>query len=223
MIEQTRSFIVDIRISRATAVVVQRIPDAGVAWFLDWQRGITGAMEAFRGHRGTDVYPPPGGRGGEWVVVISFEDAAALQVWLDSPVREQWVGKLRARIGNFDLKVLPGGFASWFVGCLHGSAGSPPSWKMALVVLLGLYPTVMALTIVIGPYVAPLGPAWGMLIGNALSVSILQWAVMPVLNLLAASWLGANGGSQRRLSIGGGFLILGILAGTALLLRQVTG
>jgi uncharacterized protein len=221
---QPRSFTVDIRISRATAVVVQRIPAAGVAWFLDWQRGVSAAMEAQGGYRSTDVYPPPGGRGGEWVVVISFEDEHSLQAWIGSPVRAQWVETLRAHIGNFDLKVLPGGFAPWFASCLHTPDGTPPpAWKMALVVLLGLYPTVMVLTLFPGPSVAPLGLAWAMLIGNALSVSLLQWAVMPVLNALFASWLKANADTQRAFSVGGVFVILGVLVGLALLLRQVMG
>ena len=62
-----------------------------------------------------------------------------------------------------------------------------------------------------------------MLIGNALSVSILQWAVMPVLNSLLAPWLKANSEKQRAFSVGGLFLILVLLAGLALLFRQVTG
>jgi len=100
---------------------------------------------------------------------------------------------------------------------------SIPSWKMALTVLLGLYPTVMVLTLFPGPYTEPLGLALAMLIGNALSVSILQWAVMPVLNSLLAPWLRANSEQRRAYSVGGLFLILFFLAGFALLFRQVTG
>ena len=94
---------------------------------------------------------------------------------------------------------------------------------MALTVLLGLYPTVMALTLFPGPYIEPLGLAVAMLIGNALSVSILQWAVMPALNSLLTPWLKANAEKQRALSVGGLFLILVLLTGLALLFRQVTG
>ena len=214
----------DLRVSQASAMVVQRVPAAHAAWFLDWQRGITSAVEAFSGYRGTDVYPPAGGQGGDWVVVVSFDDEKSLRGWLDSPLRAQWVEKLQAQVGTFDLKVMPSGFGPWFAGCVHGSDGAaPPSWKMALVVLLGLYPTVMLLTLFPGPYTQPLGLALAMLIGNALSVSILQWAVMPVLNILSASWLGANAANQRALSIAGLLVILTLLAGVALIFRQVTG
>ncbi len=212
------------RVSRASAVVVQRVPVALADWFMEWQRGVTGAAEGFAGYRDTDIYPPADSQRGEWVVVIHFVDEKSLQEWLGSSVRAQWVEKLRAQVGDFELKALPGGFGPWFAGLAHGEEGAPPpSWKMALTVLLSLYPTVMVLTLFPGPYMQPLGLAWAMLISNVLSVCILQWAVMPVLNSLLASWLKANSEQQRAFSIGGLFLILALLAGLALLFRRVTG
>jgi uncharacterized protein len=214
----------EVRVWRASAVIVQRVPAASADWFLKWQRGITGAAESFAGCRGTDVYPPDDSRRGEWVVVIHFDDATSLQGWLGSPVRAQWVEKLRAQVGDFELKALPGGFGPWFAGLARGPEGAPPpSWKMALTVLLGLYPTVMLLTLFPGPYTQPLGLALAMLIGNALSVSILQWAVMPVLNRLLAPWLRAHADKQRAFSVAGLFLIPVLLAGLAVLFRPLTG
>ncbi len=178
----------EVHISRASAVVVQQVPAVLAEWFMEWQSGVTGAAEGFAGYRGTEVYPPGDNQRNEWVVVIHFDDENSLQGWLDSSVRAQWVEKLKAQVGDFELKRLPGGFGSWFTGLAHGPEQTPPpSWKMALTVLLGLYPTVMALTLFPGPYMEPLGLAMAMLIGNALSVSILQWAVMPGTELLTRS------------------------------------
>jgi uncharacterized protein len=214
----------EVHISRASAVVVQQVPAVLAEWFMEWQSGVTGAAEGFAGYRGTEVYPPGDNQRNEWVVVIHFDDENSLQGWLDSSVRAQWVEKLKAQVGDFELKTLPGGFGSWFTGLARSPESTPPpSWKMALTVLLGLYPTVMALTLFPGPYMEPLGLAMAMLIGNALSVSILQWAVMPVLNTLLAPWLKANTAKERALSAGGLLLILVLLTGLALLFRQVTG
>ncbi len=191
---------------------------------MEWQRGVTGAAESFAGYRGTDVYPPADNQRDEWVVVIHFDDEKSLKEWLGSPTRAEWVEKLRTQVGQFELKALPGGFGPWFAGLAQGQEGAPPpSWKIALTVLLGLYPTVMVLTLFPGPYIQPLGPALAMLIGNALSVALLQWAVMPLLNILLASWLKANSDNQRAWSVGGLFLILVLLAGLALLFHYVTG
>jgi antibiotic biosynthesis monooxygenase (ABM) superfamily enzyme len=213
---------VEVRISRASAVVVQRVPAAGADWFLEWQRGIAVAAERFAGYRGTDVYPPADGGRDEWVVVIHFDDEKSLRGWLDSPARAGWVEKLRGRLGTFELKALPGGFGPWFAGLARGPA-APPSWKMVLTVLLGLYPTVMLLTLFPGRFTRPLGLALAMLIGNALSVSILQWFVMPVLTTLLAPWLRPPADKQRVYSLAGLVLVLVLLAGLALLFRQVTG
>jgi antibiotic biosynthesis monooxygenase (ABM) superfamily enzyme len=213
---------VEVRISRASAVVVQRVPPACADWFMEWQRGITGAAEDFPGYRDTDVYPPAEGQRDEWVVVLHFDDEPSLRRWLDSPARAEWVQKLRAKVGDFEVKTLPGGFGPWFAGLARGPDHGPPSWKMALTVLLGLYPTVMLLAIFVGPYTNPLGMALAMLLSNALSVSILQWGVMPVLTTLLRPWLKAKAG-KKVVTFGGLGLILLLLAGLAVLFRQVTG
>jgi antibiotic biosynthesis monooxygenase (ABM) superfamily enzyme len=216
----------ELRVCRASAVVLQRVPAASADWFMQWQRGIAAAAEGFAGYRGTDVYPPADSQRDEWVVVIHFEDEKSMGEWLGSPVRAQWVEKLQAQSRHFELKALPGGFGPWFAGLARGpDEPAPPSWKMALTVLLGLYPTVMLLTLFPGPYTQRLGLAVAMLIGNALSVSILQWAVMPVLTgrRLLGPWLEANSAQQRVFSLGGLLLILGLLACLTLLFRSVTG
>jgi uncharacterized protein len=215
---------VDTRVSKATAVIVHRVPAARFTAFLDWQKRVTEASEAFEGYRSTDIYPPAGGQAGEWVVLVNFAEESSLRKWLDSPVRRQWVERFQAEIGAFDLKVAPGGFGAWFSGCMRDQgAGVPPSWKMALVVLLGLYPTVMLLTLFPGPFMQPLGLAVSMLLANALSVSILQWVVMPVLNVLSAPWMAAQGASKRTLNRAGVAVIVVILIGLAVYFRTILG
>ncbi len=214
----------EMRVSRASAVVVQRVPAVKSEWFLQWQNGVSKAAADFSGYRGTDVYPPGEDQQDEWVVVIHFDDEQSLSTWLESSIRDQWVEKLKSRIGDFELKALPGGFGHWFVGLdRSGDSAPPPSWKMAIAVLFGLYPTVMVLTLFPGPYTQPLGLAFSMLIGNALSVVILQWAVMPLVSSALGPWLKADTARQRALSIGGPFVILAVLVGFAILFRQVTG
>lgn len=214
----------EVRTFRASAVVAQRVPATLTDWFMEWQTNITSAAERFSGYRGTDIYPPTDNQINQWVVVIHFEDEKSLQDWLGSTVRAQWVDELQKQVGDFGLKVLPGGFGSWFASLVADSdITPPPSWKMALTVLLGLYPTVMLLTLFPGPYSQPLGLAVAMLIGNSLSVAILQWGVMPALNRLLASWLKANSDRQRVFSFIGLALIIALLVGLAFLFRQITG
>ena len=201
----------EVRICRASAVIIHRIPGDQEEWFLDWQRGVTAAAEAFSGYRGTDIYPATSLRPGVWVVVLHFDEDRSLQQWLDSPTRAEWVAKLTARIGTFDVTPLAGGFGVWFAE--QSERGKPPpGWKMVATVLLALYPTVMLLTIFPGPFVQPLGFAVAMVIGNALSVSLLQYVVMPVLTRILRPWLAANLPEQRNFSLAGLGGILALLA-----------
>jgi uncharacterized protein len=220
--DTTRPFL-EVRGARASTVIVPRGPPDRAARFMEWQRGITRVAEAFAGYQATDEYPPTNSPQPEWVVVIHFDNSEALQRWLDSPVRAEWIAKLPAEIADFQLKTLSAGFGPWFAGLVdHG--GLPPHWKMALAVLLGLYPTVMVLAIIVAPFTnAWFGLAVAMLIGNALSVALLEWWGGPLVNRLLAPWLRANGVKGKTLSVVGLVLILGVLGVLTLLFRQVTG
>jgi uncharacterized protein len=213
-----------VRMSRASSVIVHRVPPAMAERFVALQDSLTRAVEAFAGYQGTDVYPPADPKGSEWVVVIHFADTDSLQRWLNAPVRTEWVKKVRREVGDFRLETLPTGFGSWFLGRnTDADAELPPGWKMVVIVLLGLYPTVLLLTLTIGKFMDPLGLAVAMLIGNALSVSILQYAVMPILTRAFGPWLHANAAAQRWTSAAGLGLILLLLGGLTALFRQITG
>jgi uncharacterized protein len=209
----------NVHASRSSAAVVQRVPPAAEETFLEWQRAASLAAERFPGYSSTDLYPPVAGRGDEWVVLIHFQDEASLSRWLDSPERARRVEELRAKVGDFDLKTLEDGFGPWFVRQGQAEPAAPTAWKMALTVLLALFPTVMVLTILVGPLTSPLGLAASMLIGNAMSISILQWVVMPRLTKKLDPWFRGGQSAWRFTPV----LILLTLAVLTALFRQVTG
>jgi antibiotic biosynthesis monooxygenase (ABM) superfamily enzyme len=209
----------ELQAPRASAVIVQHVPAAATDRFLEWQRGVTKVAEGFAGYRTTELYPPAAGQPDPWVTVVHFDKPESLQTWLDSSERGEWTDRLHREIGDFRVKTLPSGFGPWFAGLVS----RPPGWKIMLTVLLGLYPTVMLLAIVVGPWISPLGLAVAMLISNALSVCLLQWLVMPVLNRLAGRWLTARPQVDRVLTVVGTVLILALLAGMAVVFHRVKG
>jgi antibiotic biosynthesis monooxygenase (ABM) superfamily enzyme len=212
------------RVSRATAVVVQRVPASAVDWFLEWQRDTTLAAETFSGYVSSEVFPPREGAGDEWVTLIHFEDEPALKRWLESPERAGCVETLRQRVGEFKLETIGDGFGAWFTSQSRDAAAPPPpGWKMALTVVLGLYPTVMLLSMTVGLVTNRWGLALSMLIGNMCSVSILQWGVMPLLTRLLKPWLRANDAAQPRLMLGGLIVVLLALAVMTAVFRLITG
>ena len=96
-------------------------------------------------------------------------------------------------------------------------------WSMALTVLFTLYPTVMLLSIFVGPRINPLGLAASILLSNVLSVSILQWVVQPALDPVLGPWLRANDRKQKGYSLGGLAVQLLLLGGMALVFHRVAG
>ncbi len=117
---------------------------------------------------------------------------------------------------------MPTGFGTWVAG--QTADGTPvPHWKSFLLVLLGLYPVVMLLTIVVSPRTVDLGTAFAMLVGNILSVATLEWLVMPLLNRTLAPWLQAHGRDGRLVSVAGAALIVAALLAMAVVFRVASG
>ncbi|MCE9552562.1 MAG: antibiotic biosynthesis monooxygenase [Planctomycetes bacterium] len=209
--------LLDVLPSEAASVIVHRVPGSLTETFVQWQRGVTAATAQVEGYLRTEVYPPADDRETQWVVVVHFATHATLRRWLDSPQRAQWIAELATELKNFRIKTLPQGFGSWFADAdLQDEPEAthevlPPSWKMALVVLLALYPTVMLLSLLVVPWLSVLGFAFAMFISNALSVSILQWGIMPRLTKRLNRWLTLPFNASRKLNIGVALAIIVLL------------
>jgi antibiotic biosynthesis monooxygenase (ABM) superfamily enzyme len=205
---------------RSSSVIVHRVAPGSSEVFLEWQRGITQAAGVFPGYQATEVYPPAEDRPREWVIVIHFDNAEALQGWLDSPQRSEWTAKLPREIREFRLMTLRSGFAAWFAG-LVDERERLPHWKVFLMVLFGLYPTVMLLTLFLSPHTQRFGLATAVLIGNVASCAFLEWLGSPIIRLLMGPWLRAKGKEGRVRNVVGTALIVGSLAGMAVLLHLI--
>ncbi len=209
--------------ARASTVITQHVPPGESEAFLEWQRGLSAAAAEAPGYQTTEIYPPSGGQE-PWVIVLHFDDPKTLRGWLDSPRRAEWLAKTPRECRDFRLKTISSGFGAWFAGTVEGpDVPLPPKWKMALTILFTLYPTVMLLSIFVGPHLTPLGLAASVLVSNVLSVSILQWVVQPALDPVLGPWLRANEGRQRAYSLGGLAVLVLLLGGMAMIFRLVAG
>lgn len=211
----------DVREARAATMIVHAVPADHVDAFVAWQHAIAEAAAAFPGYQGSELYPPVEGAD-DWVLVIQFDDHAALQAWLDSPVRAERLAQLPAELQEHRLETMPAGFGSWVVD-VAGRRPRVPHWKSFLLVLVGLYPTVMVLSIVVSPRTEPLGLALAVLLGNIASVAFLEWVGMPALNRLLGPWLRAGGHEGRALTAAGLLGIVLALAVMALVFRVAAG
>ncbi len=211
----------NVRKARASAVLVERIPTDLADWFLEWQAGISAAAATLPGYQATDIYPPTEPGSEEWVVVLHYDTVEHLQLWLDSPLRADWLQKLTGKGVQIELRSMPGGFGAWFTSHTRKPVGPPPPWKMALTVLLALYPTVMLAAVLTAPLRQALGFPLLMLLNNIVCVAILQWGLMPMLTQRLYGWYRADFRQEPILALGVAFGILLFLSGLVLLFQNL--
>ena len=88
------------------------------------------------------------------------------------------------------------GLESWFT--LPGTPLRPlPKWKMAMATFAGVFPTAAMLNLTLGRAIQSWPFILGSAIFNACMVSLLTWAVMPLVTRALHDWLHSN---ERRTS-----------------------
>ncbi len=171
-----------------TVAVTHRVDPENVDDFLAWQERLRQAESTFAGFRGTELFRPVKGVQDEWTTLYRFDNAENLDRWLVSDERKQLLAD-GAKFSDFKSRTIDNSFGSWFAFDEHGREAPPPSeTKTSIAVWVGLYPTVVILTLLLSPLKMPI---WlGMLIGNLLSSFAISFLVMPYyVNPLLKHWL----------------------------------
>ena len=171
-----------------TVVVTHRVEPSQVDDFLDWQRRLSQEESRFEGFRGTELFRPVEGLQGEWTALYRFDNAEHLDAWLTSAKRQELLAEGK-KFNDFTLRTIDNSFGSWFAFEENGKEAPPPSeTKTAIAVWVGLYPTVVLLTLALSPLKMPL---WlGLLVGNLLSSFVMSFFTMPYyVNPLLKRWL----------------------------------
>lgn len=182
-----------------TVVVSQHVLPGHEAAYEHWQTGITGAARRFAGFLDSELFRPVPGVQEAWVVVFRFASSETLEAWLESSERRAWLEKAEPHVRNVALQRVGGGLGGWFPTGTSDRT-TPPEWKQAAAVLLGLYPTVMLLTMFLWPRLESLPLAVNMFLNNLASVAFLAWIVMPLTNKGLGKWFLAR---NRRANLWG--------------------
>jgi uncharacterized protein len=200
-----------------TVVVSHPVDPADEDAFLAWQERVTDAERKFAGFRGAELFRPVAGVQDEWTALYRYDTDEHLNTWLESRERKRLLDEGR-RFKDFSLHRISSPFGSWFAqpgGDEEG--GGPAQWKTALSVLVGLYPTVVLLTLAINALWKKSELWAALLVGNILSVTLLTWVVMPIVTRTLRFWLTQKGGRGRARVDG-----LGLLASVAFLAVAAT-
>ncbi|MFB6931814.1 antibiotic biosynthesis monooxygenase [Streptomyces chartreusis] len=172
-----------------TVVVTHRVHPNQVDDFLDWQNHMVQEESKFEGFRGTELFRPIEGLQEEWTTLYRYDSAEHLDAWLTSPQRRKVLAE-GEKFSDFKLHTIDNSFGSWFAFEGNGKEAAPPpsETRTSLAVWVGLYPTVVLLTLALFPLHMPL---WiGLLVGNLLSSFIMSFLTMPYyVNPLLGRWL----------------------------------
>jgi uncharacterized protein len=171
-----------------TVAVSHKVTPGSENEFLAWQDRLRIAESRFPGFRGTELFRPVPGVQDEWTALYRYDSAADLDRWLVSDERKQLLAE-GDKFADFKSRTIDNSFGNWFAFDEHGHEAPPPSdIKTSIAVWVGLYPTVVFLTLALSPLHMPL---WlGLLIGNLCSSFAMTFITMPYyVNPLLKHWL----------------------------------
>jgi uncharacterized protein len=202
-----------------TEVIMTRVRAGQEAAFHDWSARIQRAQAEFPGYRGTYLQAPSRGQA-VWTTLVRFATTEQLDAWLASPERRRLIEQSAALVESWSSRRLAGAFAGWFPP--EESGAVPPSWKQSMVVLLVLFPIVMVELRLLIPRLHGLDPVFGTFLGNAISVWLLAWPMMPIANRALGWWLRPDATRARPITLLGIALVFGLyMTEIAVFLRVV--
>jgi antibiotic biosynthesis monooxygenase (ABM) superfamily enzyme len=190
--------------------------------FLAWQDRLRLAESTFPGFRGSELFRPVAGVQTDWTALYRYDSAADLDRWLVSDERKRLLAEGQ-KFADFKSRTIDNSFGSWFAFDDQGDEVPPPSnFKTSVAVWVGVYPTVVLITLALSPLHMPF---WlGLLIGNLLSSFALSYLTMPFfVNPLLKHWLRPPSGLPVLTTNWRGFgLIFGVMTCLSLVFYLVT-
>ena len=178
--------------------------------YRDWVDRIRQVEAKIPGYQGLQLQPPIPGLQDNWVSLLRFDTAEHLNAWLESDARRDALEEVEPFIDKREQQVATA-FSGWFTfGDAPGQA--PPSWKQSMIVLLTLYPIVILELLFLNPLTQSLGMAESTFIGNALSVAVTGFLLVPLALRAFEWWLLPKPNDSLRVEAAGIGLIVGLYA-----------
>ena len=190
-----------------TAIVTDIKPGMKEQYFV-WEEDIQTAQARFPGYRGNYFQPPASGSHGKWFGLVHFDTPHTLQKWFASAERQQLVRRAEKLVTGTQFKTLTSSFPGWFPTDAGGEP--PPNWKTAMLVLLGLFPTVMLEIRFLTPVLISLNPSLRGFLGNVLSVAVTTWITVPIFIKAFKWWLLPKDEMRQKFDIYGTAILVGL-------------
>lgn len=171
-------------------VVVSRIVKPGrEADYEQWIRDSVQAMRQFPGFLGAAV-EKPSKLNPHWVFMPRWESPERLLAWDNSPELQARVEVLMPLIEGGTKLQHHQGLDFWFIPP-EGAVKKAPAWKMLLVTIMVLWPTILLLNWVMSfmPFLAKVPWLFGPLPMLLIMMPLMEFILMPIVTRLLRGWL----------------------------------
>ncbi len=177
-----------------TAVASFRIGPESASRFVTFERDVRAALASFDGYLGSQVFEAVPGVQDDTVITFAFDSRDHLDAWFESAERAALLATIEPDVeGDRVINVvdqLGGSLGSSFAGWFRGTDERPVKrWKQASVILLALFPTSLALTLLRLWLLPGLALVPTVFVSNVLGIIVLTWVLMPYLTRVLDPWL----------------------------------
>lgn len=180
-----------------TTMFARRVRAGMEEAYEQWMRGITAEACNFPGYLGTTVLRPRGEEQPQYIVIINFGSGGELESWMHSEARAAWLKRAEPLTVDDEEAQTITGLERWFTLPSRAVSQPPPRYKMAVLTVVGLFPLLVLLQLVLTPVVEPL-PHWlRLLVSVLVAVPLMTYAVMPVVTWAFFRWLYPGSRSWR--------------------------
>ncbi len=170
----------------STAIITEVRPEMQEEYF-NWVTRIQAAQVRHPGYRSIYLQPPVPGRVNQWSTLLRFDSPASMDSWFDSEVRKELVSESAELIEKQRIHRVFGAFPGWIPTDAEGN--SPPNWKTALLVLLGLFPVVMLQIMFVAPLMQGMESTLRTFVNLVGSVACTSFITMPAFVGWFRRWL----------------------------------
>lgn len=161
-----------------TSGIITEVKEGMEEAYFNWEYKVQCVQAKQPGYRGAYFQPPTPSKPHQWATMLHFDKPESLERWFESNERKALLEEQVQFVHSTQIKSLQSAFPGWFP---VDAAGDPPAvWKTGLLVLLGLFPTVMLEIRFLAPILSGLNPAVANLISLIISVAVTSYLTTPV-------------------------------------------
>jgi hypothetical protein len=152
----------------------------------DWNEELIRLSQQQPGHVTTSVVADGDRR---YFTLQQFDSHEQLQAWLQSPVRQERLGRLDELTEDAPEPTEIGGMEAWFRLPGHTGSGHIPRWKMVIVVFCIVYCFVLLLNATLLPQVSGLPLLLRAAVVPMIMVPTMTYIILPKATKLLRRWL----------------------------------